>query len=55
MGNHTGTNLWLMGWLFFIGYNLSQPVVKLDWYEYIFSIAIWPMQLAHHLVANGVL
>ena len=54
MGNETGTNIRLMGWLFFIGYALAKDV-SMVWWEWILSILIWPMYFASSLVANGTL
>jgi amino acid transporter len=55
MTNYSGSNFWLMGWLFFIGYNFAQTAVDLVWWEYIVSLVGWPAQLAHQLVLNGVM
>lgn len=54
MKDDTGTNLWLMGWLFFIGYALAKDIEML-WWEWIISVLLWPMYFASGLVASGAL
>jgi hypothetical protein len=54
MGNETGTNIWLIGWLFFIGYALATNTAMV-WWEWVLSIAVWPWFIATAFVANGVL
>ena len=54
MRNDTGTNLWLMGWLFFVGYALAKEV-QMEFWEWVVSIVIWPAQFASILVTSGAL
>jgi hypothetical protein len=54
MRNDTGANLWLMGWLFFVGYALAKDV-SMNWLHWVASILIWPMYFASSLVASGTL
>lgn len=54
MGNQTGTNLWLMGWLFFVGYAVAKDM-SLAWWHWALSIVAWPAMLAAGLVEMGAL
>ncbi len=54
MGNQTGTNLWFMGWMFFVGYAVANDMA-LVWWHWIISIFAWPAMLAAALVGTGAL